>query len=354
MEPVSVKFENASSPKRARVALVLGASAVILVVVAGGSILLNFLEPSVDGAPASFWVTQLGASQPQADRATTALDKLGEKAIPFLIATIGCEPQSETFLQRFGRQVYVWAPGWLRPLLPAPRARQASEIQHARTQASYYLGSLVRKAPPLANLAIPGLQTLLRHTNAEIRFSAALALTGFGTNARPILGTVGEILRTDPVLINDPLLVSVEHCGPQANVLVPALQDVLAITNLPRRMSIARTLWSLDHSQADLVRPIALAFTKSADAGNRIEAASLLWRMDGDPQVVVPTLVGLLQDADQAFDYRTLRMLKAIGPAAKAAVPALTRWLESPQPRPEFVTRTAIEALQQIRQTQTQ
>jgi hypothetical protein len=74
--------------------------------------------------------------------------------------------------------------------------------------------------------------------------------------------------------------------------------------------------------------------------------------MDKDPDVVVPLLIGLLQDKDTAFDYRTILMLKAIGPKAKSAIPALTEWLRNNSHVSSFITNAAVQAIERMEASQ--
>jgi HEAT repeat protein len=85
-----------------------------------------------------------------------------------------------------------------------------------------------------------------------------------------------------------------------------------------------------------------------ADAGARVEAASLLWRMDKNAKEVVPTLAALLSNPETAYDYRTIKLLGQIGPPAKEAIPALKVWLKTKRMPEAFVTNAAVEALQRI------
>jgi hypothetical protein len=319
-----------------------------------GVAFLALMEPTVDGYPASHWVGLFAARPPAPDQAKTALEKLGPKAAaPYLVKAIGWETNRTVGWQNWYSRIYSSVPGSLRQRLPAPAAKkQPQEIQQARMSASYCLGGLAGKNAEWAKYSLPGLADLLRRTNAEIRFTASIALTGFGSNAAPIVPVIGEILKTRPAQVNDPMMNTLGQCPVPGKTLIPVLRNCLMDTNSPWQMSMARTLWVLDHGEADFVRPIAQRFSTSPDAGNRIEAATLLWRMDKDPDVVVPLLIGLLQDKDTAFDYRTILMLKAIGPKAKSAIPALTEWLRNNSHVSSFITNAAVQAIERMEASQ--
>jgi hypothetical protein len=204
-----------------------------------------------------------------------------------------------------------------------------------------------------STVSVSTLATQLSDPQFRTRFEAGTALCRLGTNASPAVPIIAQLLETEPDKFHDVMLVVVENCRATAQSIKPALQKCLASSNPHLQMSSARTLWVLDQTTADQARPVANNNLKATDAGLRIEAASLLWRMDRDTKQVVPVLAALLRDPDQAFDYRTLKLLGTIGPAAKDAVPEIKYWLEAGHKRtgseqPKFIHTAAHEALQKI------
>jgi len=190
---------------------------------------------------------------------------------------------------------------------------------------------------------------LLDHTNGITRISAAAALRGFGTNASPAVPVIKGLLESDPEKVNDFMLRLLVGCGPDARRAIPTLRICAENTNPVVSITCSRTLFELEPSQGEFVRPIALKWTTSADTGVRIESATLLWKIDSTPEQVVPILIGLLEDNDDTFDYRTILFLKKIGPDAQAAISALTEWLNRTQTSETFTIDAAKEALQTIR-----
>lgn len=193
------------------------------------------------------------------------------------------------------------------------------------------------------------LASQLSAADFNTRITAAQELFKLGSNAAPAVATIGWLLETEPDKVHDVMLGVLEHCPSEAQTLKPTLAKYLTSSNINLRMSCARTLWVLDHSYADSVRPVANTLLRlTDDTGRQVEAASLLWRMDHDPEEVVPTLTTLLTAPATAYDYRTIRLLGQIGPSAKEAVPALQDWLKSRRARDNLVTNAAVAALQQI------
>ncbi len=100
---------------------------------------------------------------------------------------------------------------------------------------------------------------------------------------------------------------------------------------------------------ANLVRPVAMRWTTGEDAGLRMESATLLWRIDEDPAPVVPILIGLLNEDDHPYDYRTILLLKQIGPGASNAIPALTERLKRSKRKEPYYLKAAEAALDAMR-----
>jgi len=299
-------------------------------------------EPAVDGKPISYWVSQLGDSH-----AATALDKLGtEKTIPYLLRVIAGKDLEGSARQRFYRRHFNKIPAFLRQRLPAPQpAPSPGTTESIQTRAGYYLAQLANKHPSSAAKAIPDLVSLLESTNRITRFSAGIALSGFGSNAAPAVPVIEKLLRYDPEKIHDVMLTVLEKCGPKGKTAIPTLKDCLSSTNGHLAIPCARTLWAMDPSYAELVRPVATKFSTAEDAGTRIESASLLWRIDTNPAPVVPVLIGLLNEDDHPFDYRTFLLLKRIGPGASNAIPALTERLKRTKRKEEYFLKAAADAL---------
>lgn len=320
-------------------------AAFALLVVAAAAVLWYSAEPAVDGKPVSYWISKLGTSGSGSE---AALDKIGlEKAMPYLLSAIGGKEHPEAFWYRFYRRHYDDIPTFVRQSLPVPRAAQTPDkLEFIQSRAGYYLARVGDKHPSLAGVAVPQLIPLLENTNRNTRFSAGIALTGFGSNAAPAIAAIEELLKNDPEKIHDVMLIVLEKCGPAAKPTIPTLQKCAERAEGHLSIQCARTLWLLDSSQADLVRPVAKKLSVAQDTGIRIESASLLWKIDKDPAPVVPVLIGLLKEERNPYDYRTILLLKQIGPGAKDAIPALNELLNRTKRREEFFFKAAAEALE--------
>lgn len=301
-------------------------------------------EPTVDEKPISYWISQLGTSGSGSE---AALDKLGPKrTLPYLLRTMAGKVQTGSGWQGYYRRHYSKIPAFLRQRLPTPQpAPTLGSIEFVQSRTGYYVAHLANKHPTLAETAVPRLVPLLECSNRIARFSAGIALSGFGSNAAPAVPVIEKLLRNNPEKIHDITLTVLEKCGPKAIATIPTLKNCLGSTNDHLAIPCARTLWALDPSLADLVRPVAKRLSAAKDAGIRIESASLLWRIDMDPAPVVPVLIGLLNEDEHPFDYRAVLLLKRIGPGARDAIPALTARLSRTKRKEAYFLKTAAEAL---------
>ena len=305
------------------------------------------MEPSQDGKPVSYWILNLGTSGSGSE---AALDKLGpERTIPYLLRALRGKYQPVSGWQRFYARHYAKIPTFLRKRLAAPLPGLAhARVDRVQVHAAYYLVHLAEHHPSEARMAVSQLVPLLEHSDGNTRFSAGIALSGFGSNAAPAIPAIENLLLSNPGKIHDIMLIVLEKCGPQAKRTIPALQQYLGSATGHSRIQCAKTLWRLDSSQADFVRPVAHKLSAAKDPRTRLECASLLWRMDKDAALVVPILIGLLKENYQPFDFRTLLLLKQIGPAARDAIPALAERLNRTDRESSFRS-LAEEALRAMR-----
>ena len=329
--------------------LVIIAGLVLLALAAFIASLYIFSEPMQDGKPVSYWISQMGTMNSSGKWiGETALNKMKpEKVVPYLVQTIGKKKQPETKLHRIYRHYYNQIPDLARRHLADPALSPQTDLIQMR--AAYYLSNLGEKKNLSAIAAIPKLAPFLNDTNAATRFYSAIALSGFGKEASPAMPIIVNLLQTRPENVNDPMFTLLAQHAPEAKTAIPPLQKNLRNSSGFIRIECAKTLWKLDQTQVDLIRPVAMEASTNNDEGVRIESASLLWRMDKDPKPVVPILIGLLNDDSRAFDYRAIHLLKSIGPQASNAIPALSDWLKRNRATKArsapFVVETADEAM---------
>jgi HEAT repeat protein len=207
------------------------------------------------------------------------------------------------------------------------------------------LATVAKKHGPATRGAVSELVPLLKSSVFETRFGAAAALSGFGTNAAPAIPVIERILSNTPEKFHDIMLHVLESCGAEARRAIPTLRRCLSHSNSTLRIQAARTLWRVDSSQRDAARMVARELSVANSPGTRIDAASLLWEIDKDPGPVVPVLIGLLKESEHPFAYRTIRLLKQIGPGAREAIPALEAHLKISTRNESYFLKAAEDAL---------
>lgn len=140
-------------------------------------------------------------------------------------------------------------------------------------------------------------------------------------------------------------------------VAVPALIEALHVNDSVTRIKAARTLACLGELGAEAV-PALSAALHDRDVNIRLAFAKALWNTSKNADVVVPVLVALLEEKspadfedDQArrrFLQTVIEALWRIGPAAKAALPAL---VTKTKDKTRLVSESARNAVKKIAPT---
>src|SRR5207253_792349 len=84
---------------------------------------------------------------------------------------------------------------------------------------------------------------------------------------------------------------------------------------------------------------------RDLDTNTRLEAAKALWRMERDPQEVLPALLPNLRDEGKV-QHAALRLLAEMGPSATEAAAALRELLQETDPLDRFEAARALWAIE--------
>lgn len=160
----------------------------------------------------------------------------------------------------------------------------------------------------LGKAAIPALLAGLKHWNAQVRISAADALSKIGPEAAEAIPTLAGMADDSDPMVRLIAISSLGGIGPKA---IPALLDLLK--------------------------------NGSRDIHHRYNAAAALGRI-GKP--AIPTLLLMLKDGDRELRIDSTVALGIMGREARAAVPALSEAAEGDRDRD--VRLGALNALQKI------
>jgi len=168
-----------------------------------------------------------------------------------------------------------------------------------------------------------------------------------------ITGNTGESL---PVLVralkNDDSFWAADILGlmgADAKSAIPDLQGALQSRVGYTRLRAALALTRID-PQFPLPMSLLLELLGDANPITRVDTAGIIWSVNHDPQVIVPTLLGLMKpDEQDPTGYgaceQAIALLGEIGPPAKAAIPALKTLEQSPN---SHIRGLAAEALKKI------
>jgi HEAT repeat protein len=146
--------------------------------------------------------------------------------------------------------------------------------------------------------------------------------------------------------------------GPAAKEAVPAL--IAVFERDPRDRYAAIDALGNIGPEAKAAAPLLAKALKSSGAWDQVRIALALWKIDRQPDIVVPVLVDLLSDkktsqsaheaSRQVPPYPgemvpAIQALAEIGPAAKNALPALRAALNDGRPQVRWEARNAIEKI---------
>ena len=239
-------------------------------------------EPVAQGKRLGLWLKDLPFGQPgeKRQRAQEAVQEMGTNALPALLAMLSSKdlPFKLKLIELLSKQSLF--------------KLHFDTAYDRRLLAHYGLEVLGATAKP----AFPALTELLNHSDMPGQTADTLARIG-GADALP------------------PLTQALTHKDKRVRYGV-----VLALGRLG--------------TQADKAVPLLLSVLTDKDPGMRMSAALALGEIEKEPAVVVPALIGALGDADSNVRRGAAAGLRGYSDWAEAgaAVPALVRLLEDPNP----------------------
>jgi len=227
---------------------------------------------------------------------------------------------------------------------------------------------------PVTKAAVPALIEALKDHN--IGWTVFYALGKIGSAAKDAVPALidaltcgnGEVYRD---FIDEDRIYAAEalgRIGPAAKAAVPALIDALEDEDSDTRREAANALSKIDPAAKDVVKyaiPVLIAWVKD-DGGGVFDieyaqrgdvAFEVLGRIGPAAKAAVPALIDALKYGDgsgheyvnivgKKFRQYAAETLGRIGPEARAAVPALTEALKDES---ECIRQAAAEALEKIR-----
>ena len=203
--------------------------------------------------------------------------------------------------------------------------------------------------------AAPALIELMKHDEPAIRAGATGALGSVRANPAIVLPNLLEVRLDSDALVRLVAIQSLGRIRPVDNRSISALADALsdqdktvrcasaealiglgaaaqpAIPNLIQALDdkavwgdAARALANLGPKAKKAV-PALVEMAREARGYNRLYAAKALWRIDGNADITVSVLLGLLEGDYVPLRVDAAKALAELGPLAKGAAPLLLR-----------------------------
>lgn len=284
-------------------------------------------EPSYQGQPVSHWIKVLnnmttderGMSYFEGDH---PILEIGPLAIPYLIKAL----RTKDSLANSGF-VALW------PKLPPSLKRKIPEPMLAARLRAYAARGLGLFGPD-ASVAVPDLIEALHDKDFWVRTAAAGAFEQIGPAAK---AAVPELVKglTDPRMRLS-CLIGLKGAGQESANALPVYQRLLSDPDSNIRCWAAIGLGQMTVEQDLVVGTLARAL-QDDEIKVRAKAAESLGSVGSAvASSAVPELLKVLDFAEHAADpnaeimsWQILEGLEKIGPAADAAVPALTNLLNS-------------------------
>ncbi|MGA9449999.1 MAG: hypothetical protein WBW41_01510, partial [Verrucomicrobiia bacterium] len=205
---------------------------------------------------------------------------------------------------------------------------------------------------PAAQSAVPILRKLLHDTgqfslgNRVFSAKALWQITGKTNEALPVL--INALKNDDSFWAADVLGMMGADAKPAIPALQGALQSPIGYTRLLSAIALNKI-----EPQFQLPMPLLLGLLKDQSSATRFEAAQIIWTMNHDPQIILPTLLELIKPDDQGafgldfYGENAISLLGEIGPPAKAAIPRLKEIIQ--ENRSSHISNLAADALKKIR-----
>jgi HEAT repeat protein len=175
---------------------------------------------------------------------------------------------------------------------------------------------------PDAAAAGPAVLRALDDDDTAVREAALDALAGIGPAAKDAVPMLVRALADKDIHYRDRAIRALDAIGAGDDTIVVALAGALIDPN-PRRRSVA-AVHSLQRlgPAAKAAVPVLKKALAATDSGQRIQVAHLLRYLGPD---AAPVLMGLWKDSDPNVRREAYESLSAMGPHAKAVIPALTK-----------------------------
>ncbi len=305
-----------------------------IVFVAASVIVVVFLsrapEPSFGGHSASSWLREILAANGKENQALEAFDKMGTNAYPLLMRALGGK---ENPFVRMYRHSWERMPTGLQQRLPKPD--EPALLQMAAVV-------VFQRSP--SNELFPDLYPMLKEPDSAVRQAVLNATKDHNPDASqiPLLALAAD----DPdITVRTEVWRRLSRLGPAATSALPYVLKFCADHDPQVRQDAAWALWQITKQTNAAVPVLEDALSRNRDAGQRHLAAYHLLVMGDSGPTFVTALVDSLTNSQAGDRAAVCSFLGQIGRPAAAAIPALRKALQDPEPE---VRRRAEVALSSI------
>ena len=201
----------------------------------------------------------------------------------------------------------------------------------------------VARVVPEAKAAIPALIGLLGSSNRFVRARAAYSLGCMGPAAAAAVPTLTKLIDDYSRDVRIAAVTALGWIGPDAKAATPALVKLLEDSNCQIPVGAMGALFQIEPAARETIPAVAKVFEQMSPG--MLEVATRELRRTKLHAEAVPALAQTLENTDSVFREVAVNKLSAMGPEARAAVPALARQLRDEEPR---VRRNVLAALVQI------
>jgi len=193
--------------------------------------------------------------------------------------------------------------------------------------------------------AVPALVELLDDRSEAYRADIAQLLCDLGPPAKGAAPFLVRLLKEKKARSPELVVKVLGRIAPDVPEVVPVL--VAGLQDRQLRSAALEALCSLGSSARGAIPALrdAIRAAKADAPAEGIASPAVVFTLAKLGVDAIPLLIELLDEPDSMFPRRVAQVLGEIGPAAKPAVPALTKALQNDDP---FVRRDAACALWQI------
>jgi HEAT repeat protein len=193
--------------------------------------------------------------------------------------------------------------------------------------------------------AVPMLIRLTAEPTGRLRKQAAVALGAIGPGAGIAAPALAELVLFEELLeVREAAASSLARIGDMGEA---ALRTLLADEDPAVRRHAAAALGEVLRKLPENAAALTAALD-DADAVVRITAAESLWQTTRKADAFLPTVLDTLTAEDRQLRIRAYRLLLALGPAARPALPARQELANDPRPHIRQVAEKALSELPTI------